>query len=99
MSPAFDDRRTASLSRTGIGSVHPRVDLVAELVGAVHLQGALGVVGSVDATRVGVAPRALEVRALGERATAGRLEQRVDGVDRPLRAEHLVATYLEAQAE
>src|SRR4051812_17957908 len=98
MSPAFADRWTASLERC-MGSVHPRVDLVAELVRAVHLQRALGVVRRVHATRVGVTPGALQVGALGERAPAGGLEQRVDRVDRPLRAEDLVAAYLQPEAE
>ena len=62
-------------------SVHPRVDLVAELVGAVHLQRPLGVVGGVHPAGVRVAPGPLEVGALGERAAAGGLEQRVDRVD------------------
>src|SRR5699024_2681996 len=67
-----------------IRSVHPRLDLVAELEVAVHLQGAVGVVGRVDPAGVGVAPGSLEVGALGQRATAGGLEEVVDGVDRPL---------------
>src|SRR4051794_19497058 len=98
MSPALADRWTASLEGS-MGSVHPRVDLVAELVGAVHLQRALGVVRGVHATGVGVTPGPLQVGALGERTPAGRLEQRVDRVDRSLGPEHLVAAYLQPQAE
>ena len=56
-------------------SVHPRVDLVPELLGAVHLERPLGVVGGVHPAGVRVAPRPLEVGALGERTAAGRLEQ------------------------
>src|SRR6478752_7201619 len=98
MSPALADFCTLCLSMglstgssTAMASVHPRVDLVTELVGAVHLQGALGVVRGVHPAGVGVTPRPLQVGAVGERPATGRLEERVDRVDRALGAEHLVA--------
>src|ERR1043165_8545769 len=98
MSPALADLRVSSLLKD-MDSVHPRVDLVTEFVGAGHRPGALRVVGRVHPTGVRVAPGPLQVGAVGERPAAGGLEQRVDGVDRALGAEHLVATYLQPQAE
>ena len=56
---AFAERRTDSLSKAS-PSVHPGVDLVAELVGAEHLQRPLGVVGGVHPAGVGVAPGPLQ---------------------------------------
>ena len=62
-------RRRHGLGDTAL--VHPGVDLVPELVGTVHLQGALGVVGGVHPSGLGVAPCPLQVGALGERSAAG----------------------------
>src|SRR3954467_5461804 len=96
MPAALADFWTSAFCMT---SVHPGIDLVAELVGAVHLQGTLGVVGGVHPAGVRVAPGALQVGAVGEGTASGSLEQRVDRVDRALRAEHLVAADLQSRLQ